>query len=136
MDKMMIASLVVAVVVSLAAVFVLIYMATERGREHVFAFARRDRMGRRIAFVAAAVLYLPAMLSLMGLSWWWFQETDMTLGNPVATILWVFVRMLPGVIGMTGMLMGPILLSELSDARFLRAVCEAQALCREQEEGS
>jgi hypothetical protein len=94
-------------------------------------------MRRRILFAVGVVGYVPAMLSLMGLSWWWLQATGMDRDlNPVVTILWFFLRVLPGVLGFTGLLMGPILLSELSDARFLRAVRAAQVLCREHEEGA
>lgn len=105
--------------------------------EHVFAFAEGIRMWRKIVYGAVIVCYVPAMLSLLGLRWWWFRATGMDRDlNPVVTILWFFLRVLPGVLGFTGLLMGPILLSELSDARFLRAVRAAQVLCREHEEGA
>lgn len=56
------------------------------------------------------ILYLPVMISLIGLSWWWFQATESCqVDNPVLFLLWGFVRMLPAIIGLTGIVCGPML---------------------------
>jgi hypothetical protein len=72
-------------------------------------------MRGRIVRVTAALLYVPAMLSLVGLSMWWFDATTTDPnGNPVLMLLWFFLRLVPGLLGLTGLAMGGILIGEWS----------------------
>lgn len=66
--------------------------------------------------IAAAAMYVPAMLILIGISCWWFQSTEThPFDNPILFILWDFVRVLPGIIGLAGIMCGPMFAAGLID---------------------
>jgi hypothetical protein len=55
------------------------------------------------------ILWVPVMLSLVGASIWWFQATS-EFENPILALLWCALRGIPGLVGVTGLMCGPMLL--------------------------
>jgi len=68
------------------------------------------RTGEQVVLkIIVYILWVPVMVSLMGASIWWFQATS-NFENPILFLLWCLLRAIPGLVGVTGFMCGPMLL--------------------------
>jgi hypothetical protein len=67
-----------------------------------------------IRFILLVIGIIFGSTALLGISIWWFQVTG-NFDNPVLCILWYMVGLMPGIIGLSGLIGSGVIISMVMD---------------------